>query len=504
MIGTSVITVVSALLPLAQQQLDGRPIFTAPPGPPRYVERSFGLQQPALDGGSTEVEVGDVNGDGHPDLVSVGDHGSPFVNTQQHGVMVWFGNGAGDWGVFQYGSFGYGGVAIGDANGDGLLDVGYGVHHNSSGNDLGDQLLEVAVGDGTGRLWAPWDDGLATNGETWGMSATDFADVDGDGDLDVGSVSFGCCAGVHVYLNQGDGTWRQSFGFLGGNSMSAFMFADLDNDGHSDIVVANDAGGVYLGDGTGSFTRFSTGLPGYINFFNFDVGDVEGDGRLELALQVGGRATIWKPTGSRWGQMETRGLAAATNVQGVQLSDMNADGLLDLVSFGGGSGRVYLGDGTGGFFPVAAMSAASGGSLITIRARRDLDHNGRPDIVLVNHHGTLFNTRNKLHSFAEASVARELSARIVAPGPNRVLRSGSVRFVDWLSGVPRGQSSSVSLELSTNGRAGPWTPIASGLPDNGRYQWIVPATTSNSCRLRITVSASAGSVRALSGRFRIL
>jgi len=33
--------------------------------------------------------MGDVNGDGNPDLVSVGDHGSPNVGTDQHGIMVW-------------------------------------------------------------------------------------------------------------------------------------------------------------------------------------------------------------------------------------------------------------------------------------------------------------------------------------------------------------------------------------------------------------------------------
>ena len=103
-------------------------------------------------------------------------------------------------------------------NNDGNIDIGYGMHHNYSATDFGDQLLEVALGDGSGEKWTPWDDGLATNGETWGMFATDFADVDNDGDLDIGSISFGCCAGVHVYLNQDDGSWTISFGFIGGNS----------------------------------------------------------------------------------------------------------------------------------------------------------------------------------------------------------------------------------------------------------------------------------------------
>ncbi|TET80479.1 VCBS repeat-containing protein, partial [candidate division TA06 bacterium] len=113
-----------------------------------YVESSAGLIPPTMEGGRTEVEMGDVDNDGNIDLVSIGDHGSPYINTDQHGIMVWFGDGTGSWSVFQYGDFGYGGVALGDVKGDGMVDVGYGMHHTYSGVDLGDQLLEVALGDG--------------------------------------------------------------------------------------------------------------------------------------------------------------------------------------------------------------------------------------------------------------------------------------------------------------------------------------------------------------------
>ena len=44
-----------------------------------FVERSSGLSQPGLEAGNTELEFWDVNGDGHPDLVSFGDHGNPGI-----------------------------------------------------------------------------------------------------------------------------------------------------------------------------------------------------------------------------------------------------------------------------------------------------------------------------------------------------------------------------------------------------------------------------------------
>jgi hypothetical protein len=47
---------------------------------PTYVESSSGLNNPFLEGGRTEVELADINGDGNLDILSVGDHGSPYMN----------------------------------------------------------------------------------------------------------------------------------------------------------------------------------------------------------------------------------------------------------------------------------------------------------------------------------------------------------------------------------------------------------------------------------------
>ena len=74
----------------------------------------------------------DVDGDGHVDLGSVGDHGSPFIGTGQHGIMVLAGRRPGKFlSVRMSGDFGYGGLALRRRERrDGLVDVGYGVHHD--------------------------------------------------------------------------------------------------------------------------------------------------------------------------------------------------------------------------------------------------------------------------------------------------------------------------------------------------------------------------------------
>ncbi len=464
-----------------------------------YVESSGGLGTPEWEAGNSELELADLNGDGHLDIVSIGDHGCPYVNTDEHGLMVWFGNGAGTWSNFMYGDFGYGGVAVGDVNNDGLQDVGYGMHHNYSGVDLGDQLLEVALGNGTGQFWTAWDDGLATNGEDWGMFDTDFADVDNDGDLDVGSMSFGCCAGVHVYLNQGNGTWVQSYGFVGGNTDHGFAFGDVNGDGFPDFVAGQQNGTVYLGNGSGGFVHADGNLPGGGSSGRIgpDLGDANGDGRDDLSwCNTSGGVEVWTWTaGNAWLELSGN-LPSSGTCEFTQLRDMNVDGQGDVVAFGYGSAKIWTGNGAGAWTQAATITTPSPGYFSAFRAGGDADHNGYPDIALVSEEGGWPNEQNHLHFYKEASVPASLSVAPVYPLGGETLYAGSARFLDWVSAVPGNVASSVAVELSVAGPGGPWQPVAAGLPNNGRYQWLLPADLQNSSNayLRYTVTTASGSV----------
>ena len=471
-------------LALATLLLGGRqPSMPGLPTMPsiQYVESSLGLSEPTLDGGPTEVEMVDVNGDGHIDLVSVGDHGNPFINTDQHGVILWRGDGKGNWSVVQSGNFGYGGIAAADMNGDGLVDVAYGIHHDYSANDLGDQILEVALGDGTGFEWVAWDDGLATNGETWGMSGTDVADVDGDGDLDVGSTSFGCCAGLHVYLNHGDGSWSQSFGLLGGNSSSELVFGDVNGDGWPDFAASHDSGTVWIGDGQGDFRGADGNLPngGAFTRAGVALGDIDGDGRDELAWANGsGGLNVWS-----WGPDDTwvdrsGSLPDSGPWDATQLWDMNGDGKTDLAAFGAGQFALWTGNGQGTWTSAGGYSTPSPGSYEAFRVGGDVDHNGFPDIVQIADEGGGFNSKNKIRVFREASEPTKPFVRMVKPTASATLRGGTVRFIEWAAGVPPGVPNRVRLGYSFNGHGGPWTLIAEAVPNSGRYQWTLPAVSS--------------------------
>jgi len=470
-----------------------------------YVECSAGFQNnPEMEGGRTELEFADINNDGDVDILSIGDHGSPYINTQEHGVMVWFGDGQGGWSVFQYGDFGYGGIAVGDVNGDGKWDIGYGMHHNYASGDLGDDMLEVALGDGTGQNWTPWDDSLVPGGSVWGMFATDFGDIDNDGDLDVGSSSFGSGVGLRVFLNNGDGTWHQTFG-LGDNTNSQmeFYFRDVNRDGKADIIHGAAGPAVYFGDGAGGFVPGDTGLPqSDYGLAGISPGDVDNDGGADVAFANDNRGVevwVWSDSAHHWvsssGTLPTTG-----DFEGTQLCDMNADGFIDVCASGGGHTKVWLGDGQGNWTEAADITTPDG-SCEALRTGADFDHNGLPDLAFVAREGSWPNDYNHAHAFKEASAAGSLTVFPVFPRGGEKFANGSVQFIDWWSEAPAPESTRLRLELSTTGRSGPWQQVADSLPNAGRFQWLVPdSIKSGDCFVRYAAIEPGGSAEVLTPR----
>lgn len=197
----------------------------------RYSNCSVGTPASGVhffDKGATTFRLVDLNGDGHLDIVSVGDHGNPKVNTDQHGLLVHFGDGAGNWTLqMSEQSFGYGGVDVGDINNDGIQDVCFGVHHDyAEDGTIGSKLLECGLGSAADIIGARsglgrnldlrrWSHGLAENGEDYGMFGVAIGDINEDGYLDLVANSFGCCSGLRAYVSDGVGGWTQSYGYVG-------------------------------------------------------------------------------------------------------------------------------------------------------------------------------------------------------------------------------------------------------------------------------------------------
>ena len=453
------------------------------------VQRSTGLDVLDWEEGHTELELGDVNGDGHVDILSVGDHGNPNFNSTETGILCYLGDGAGSWVVHECGSFGYGGVGVGDLDRDGSLDLAWGVHHDYGSGGLGDRVLGAALGDGSGAFWVPWDSGMPSAGEEWGMFATDLADFDGDGLLDMISQSFGGSNGIHCYRNHGDGTWTHAVGLSGGSVNYTLETGDFNADGYLDFVGTRSTGSVYLGDGAFGFSLHQDGITGGV--YAVDVGDFDGDGRDDLLIDHGSSGVkAWRlsPDSEIWVSLST-GLPTY-NAEQVQFGDLDADGHLDVVAYVQPTGRCYLGDGAGNWTLAASWSMPTPGIGNALRVDGDCDHDGREDIVVLAQKSGFPFYRNQLRVYSPWESPELLATRVVFPDGGEALRQGSIRKLRWATAVPVGDGPAlVDIYLSTSGPAGPWASVALGIPDNGACEWQVAGEVSSRCFLEVSVSA---------------
>lgn len=466
-----------------------------------FVEKSTGLETPAKEGGNTELELADINNDGNLDVICVGDHGSPYINSPQHGIMVWLGSGEGSWSVQQVGNFGYGGIEAGDLNLDGNLDVVWGIHHNyaTPGSGFGDTLLGAALGDGTGSNWIPWATGLGTSGEDWGMFECGLADFDCNGRLDLISQSFGCCNGYHLYENHGNGTWSQRWALTGGNNNNNLETADFNADGFPDFAGNREATHVFFGDGTFNFTMTQTGLPGGL-WNGLDCGDMNNDGWEDIVLGSGSYGIgcyIYDVQNNDWDSV-SNGLPTS-GVYYPQFGDLNGDGFLDIVGYAGPTGYAYLGDGNGNWVLEGTFSMPPSGDFSAFLVDGDFDHDGREDVVIQAEQGAWPSYQNQLKAFSPWVSPNELSALVQSPHGGETFRSGSIRNIRWLSAVPFSQGvSTVDILISRHGIAGPWEPIVSDIPNDGCYQWCIDIGGSDNCRIKVIVKTSQSSISAIS------
>lgn len=464
------------------------------------ISRSDGLEDPIKESGHTELEIGDINGDGYLDIVSVGDHGSPWI--YEHGIMVWLGDGSGTWSVLQTGVFGYGGCAVGDLNLDGYLDVAWGIHHNYGSGGFGDRLMGAALGDGTGSAWTPWDDGLATGGEEWGMFATDLADFDVDGDLDIVCESFGSGNGVRVYENHLDGTWSQAWLIDEGNSAYTLETGDFNADGFPDFICTRLGSHIYFGDGNLGFSLNQSGISG-IYMISVDCGDFNGDGRDDIACSFGSDSGVhcyyFDEGSSEWVDASLGLPSGGTSVDLVQFGYIDSDDHMDLVLYDDPVGQVYLGDGTGFWTPDVIWTMPGSGDASALRIDGDIDHDGREDIAIQGEMLVGGWEENQLRVYSPWLTPLILTARVVSPDGGETFKGLSIREIKWLTAVPfeQGQAT-VDLYFSIAGAGGPWNLIVSGAPDSGCYQWIVPQENSNTCRIRLVAGTASDTVEDIS------
>src|SRR5215472_11792190 len=175
--------------------------------------------------------VGDFNGDGKLDL-AVDDYGCSLDcnSSPSNTVTVLLGNGDG---TFLPGSSltvgnGPAGVAVGDFNGDGKLDLAV--------CDLNVNTISVLLGNGDGTFQAPHTFADPAMTHPYFVAAGDF-NRDGKQDLVV-SNELGSPT-IAVLLGNGDGTFQAGQSLAVDNDPVFVAVSDFNGDGAPDLAVAN-------------------------------------------------------------------------------------------------------------------------------------------------------------------------------------------------------------------------------------------------------------------------
>jgi VCBS repeat protein len=331
------------------------------------------------------VEVADFNGDGKPDLA--------VANEQSQDVTVLLGDGRGGLTAAKGSPFAAGhqpnDIAIGDFNRDGRPDLAFANHEAKH--------LTVLLGDGRGGFApAPGSPfGVAVRPHTHGVAA---GDLNGDGNLDLLTDSWGDDQ-VAVLLGDGKGGFKPGpFLTVGKHPYQRVRIADLNGDGKDDVITTNLEGDdvtVLLGDGKGEF-KPSAGSPfpcGDSPFFAA-IGDLNGDGRPDLAIVNSpgstadrrGRNGLTLLLGDGKGgfkRMAGSPFATGKIPNRLAIGDVNGDGIGDVAVTNTDSDNIslFLMSRKGA---VASISTIAAGRQPKGIAIQDLNGDGKGDIVVAD------------------------------------------------------------------------------------------------------------------------
>lgn len=325
-------------------------------------------------------------------------------------------------------------LAVGDVTGDGHPDIltlsAYGEDNPSSYGPrismYGCDKVELLTNDGQGSFTPtllpqmPYlPGGFAGNG---GGDVFELGDFNNDGKLDLitdfdhddSRSPFDDYRHAQIHLGNGDGTfaspyelpgraqWANNMAFMcqshlgSATVMNALAMGDFNSDANLDFLLASNCGVLtFLGDGTGGFSVANT-IPGQFYVLNFGytwndpwivetmaVADLDGDGHLDAAIVVSGHVRY--PLSPRADQSALhlafgdgngaftlstvpRSALLAESMSAVAIADVTGDGRLDLVlgtqaSNDRGGARLLVGHGGRDFS--GGVRTLPGGNLVT-------------------------------------------------------------------------------------------------------------------------------------------
>ncbi len=306
------------------------------------------------------------------------------------------------------------GVAVGDVDGDGWIDVYVSTHgtqadglvidrHRLYRNLNGTGFEEIALAAGVGRTSPSTPDGFSAV----------FGDYDLDGDLDLAVAGWrGQSRGNRLFRNDGTGQFTDVTATAILHDMTPVRgftprFTDMDGDRYPELLwVADFSTSRYLRNNRdGTFTEMTSaaGVGHDQNGMGSAVGDFDNDGDpdwyvssifLPAAFKEGNKLYV-NEGGHVFSEVaEARGAHDGGWGWGVEAIDIDHDGDLDIAEangwvpgiWGSDNLKLYINDGTAHFTEAATASGLVHTGLTRGLIRIDHDNDGDQDIVVGGYH----------------------------------------------------------------------------------------------------------------------
>lgn len=431
-----------------------------------------------------KVAIGDLDGDGKPDLVATNINGnsvSIFRNTSTVGSIsassfenkIDFATGGSPQGL-----------ALADIDGDGKLDIIV--------SNYGSQTISVlrntsVVGSFTINSFAPKVD-FATGTDPYGVAT---GDLDGDGKPDI-VVANGGNATVSVFHNEsmkGSISLSSKVDFNTGFLPWAVAIQDIDGDGKPEMLVLNQNSSTFniyqnttvMGSITaGSFTPVGNVATG-VTPKGLAIGDLNGDGKQDVVVCSGsGTLSVFRNI-SEPGTIPPSvfdvkvDFTSNVNQYSVGISDIDGDGKPDIVVGGwdGTNGRILIYNNkstnsildSSSFVPVS-ISNSSG---LIASALGDLDGDGKPELAAITGQVSVFH--NTIAPPPVVNFSIQPYAVYKDSTPNN-LPKGSVWFVKEKFGSTWICGDSALIARADTSNLNHWTLMNNGIPSSVGINWL--------------------------------
>ena len=331
-----------------------------------HGDGTFADQVAHASGGFLSLAMGDVSGDGTPDIVA--------SNTRYgYDVSVLIGNGDGSFAdevTYDVGSS-PNSVSTSDLNGDGAVDV-------VTGTSMGVSVL-LGLGDGTFADHVTYEIGYM------GARSVALGDLSGDQWIDI-VVGGSSGANLLVLTGNGDGTFADRQTYEIAPAPTSVLDCDLNSDGFQDIVALHQRGLLLLdGNGDGTLTPAPEVILERTPWI-VAGGDLNGDGTDDLAVANRGDNSVSILLGGNTGFTQHSAYSVGMSPSAIVLADLDGNGMRDVVTANedGDDVSVLLGNGDGSFGVQATYVV--GDAPVDLHVS-DVTGDDVPDIVTANRNG---------------------------------------------------------------------------------------------------------------------